>query len=131
MEPGILIAIIGAIATVIATVVTVIATRGKAKVDAKAALDARIDARVDQQLQTAWTQIDALHAQNQAQASQIKILEAHAEIAERREVLIYRHTRALRDHIIKQLPPPPPTMPTELMKWFEQWDGTDPDAATE
>lgn len=122
MEPGVLIALIAGAASIIGGIVTLVATRGKAKVDAKAKLDARIDERVGQQLEAAWKEIDTLARQNKEQAAKIEHLQAHAETTERREILIYRHTRALREHIIKQLPPPPPPMPEELVKWFSQFE---------
>jgi hypothetical protein len=30
---------------------------------------------------------------------------------------------------MKQLPPPPPAMPEELVKWFEQFDRDDPNGS--
>jgi hypothetical protein len=137
MDTPILTALIMAAASVLGGLIVFIATRGRTRTDAKTALDARIDARVTTQLEGAWKRIDeqdahikALKTQNKTQARQITELRAHADIAERREVLIYRHTRALREHILRELPPPPPTMPVELRDWFSQYEHTeDPNEA--
>lgn len=42
-----------------------------------------------------------------------------------RERLMYQHTRDLRNHIINELPPPPPAMPQELQDWFESFEDTE------
>jgi hypothetical protein len=122
-----------AASAILGTIITFISTRGRTRSDAKTSLDSRIDARVEKQLQTAWEQIDkqasqitGLKGQNKQQARQIAELRAHASIAEMREVLIYKHTRALRDHILRELPPPPPAMPPELIEWFERFGDTQP-----
>lgn len=56
---------------------------------------------------------------------EMESLKIEQKLADRREALLYRHTKALRDHIINELPPPPPTAPTELIDWFRQFDETD------
>jgi hypothetical protein len=56
----------------------------------------------------------------------VSSLEIEQKLADRREVLLYQHTKALRNHIINELPPPPPTAPTELIDWFRQFEETDP-----
>ena len=133
MDTPVIVAIIMAASAVIGASITYISTRGRTKTDAKAALDARIDERVKGQLEGAWKEIDSqsaqisgLRNQNKGQAKQIAELRAHAEISERREVLIYQHTRALRNHILNELPPPPPAMPLELMRWFVQQEAEHP-----
>lgn len=65
---------------------------------------------------------DATEAKHGREISALKIGQS---LADRREVLLYRHTRALRDHIEKQLPPPPPTAHPELLEWFESFEDTE------
>lgn len=72
--------------------------------------------------------MEKLKADRKEDLKQIVILGARAELADAREVLLYRHTKALRDHIVKQLPPPPPTLPVDLVEWFEEFEMTDPNA---
>lgn len=67
-----------------------------------------------------------LKRDRRVQRHQISVLESRAELSDAREVLLYRHTKALRNHIINQLPPPPPTIPNDLASWFEAFELTDP-----
>ena len=65
MDPGtsIVIAIVGALATIASGLFIYLKSRGETGVaafNAKAALDVRIDERITQQLEEAWTKIDAL-----------------------------------------------------------------------
>lgn len=128
MDTPIIVALIVAASTVFGAFVTWIATRGRTKADVKTALDSRIDARMKGELESTWDRLDAqdikleaLRKQNKAQATQIEQLEELQEVSERRERLLYLHAKALRDHILNELPPPPPAMPQELVEWFEQF----------
>lgn len=135
MDTPLLVALVSGAAAVVGGLVALWGTLSKSKGDAKSALDERIDARVEKQLESAWKEIDGLKSQNstqadqmtslkvqnKAQAKQIQELQDHAAISERREALIYQHTRALRNHILNQLPPPPPAMPQDLLEWFEKF----------
>lgn len=60
MEPQQIITITSVLIGGMGVVLTFLATRGKTRTDAKTALDARIDARVREQLDGAWSKIDAL-----------------------------------------------------------------------
>lgn len=86
-----------------------------------------------EELDRLYTRCDELEADivdlkrdRRVQRHQISVLESRAELADAREVLLYRHTKALRNHIINQLPPPPPTIPHDLAAWFEAFELTDP-----
>lgn len=63
---------------------------------------------------------------NTKQARKVEALEIDRTLSDRRELLLYRHTKALRDHIINEKPPPPPTAPSELIDWFESFEDTTP-----
>lgn len=63
-------------------------------------------------------------AEKKKQDAKIEGLEVSRKLADRREVLLYQHTKALRDHILNELPPPPPTPHPELLDWFEQFEDT-------
>lgn len=74
IDPGFItlgVAIIG----VLGVIATALATRGKTKTDAKTALDQRIDARVKEQLEGAWSEIDALKTHSGEQDSKLRELE--------------------------------------------------------
>jgi hypothetical protein len=71
--------------------------------------------------------IASLKESRKGDQAKIRVLEARAELADAREVLLYRHTKELRAHILNQLPPPPPTMPLDLVQWFEQFEMTNGD----
>lgn len=60
-----------------------------------------------------------------AQDGKISALEIDRELSDRRELLLYRHTKALREHILGGFPPPPPRPPAELVEWFESFDDTE------
>jgi hypothetical protein len=97
--------------------------------------EAVITRRRGEELDRLYTRCDELEADikqliadRKEDLKQIKILGNRAELADAREALLYRHTRELRDHIVNQLPPPPPTLPIDLIEWFAQFEMTDPDA---
>lgn len=62
---------------------------------------------------------DDLDAFRKEANATIRALTINQELADHRELLLYNHTRALRNHIINELPPPPPEPPKELVEWFE------------
>ena len=70
-------------------------------------------------------QVEALEEEKKILVRKVEALEIDRALADRREVLLYRHTKALRDHIINKLPPPPPTAPTELIDWFANFEDTE------
>lgn len=63
---------------------------------------------------------------NREQGHKVETLQVDRALSDRRELLLYRHTKALREHIINEMPPPPPTAPTELIDWFESFEDTLP-----
>lgn len=69
---------------------------------------------------------EATDLAGQSLKGKVESMEIERKMADRRELLLYRHTKALRDHIINELPPPPPTAPQELIDWFAQFEQTDP-----
>lgn len=60
------------------------------------------------------------------QDKKIEGLEIGQRLADRREVLLYQYTRSMRDHILNELPPPPPTPHPELVEWFAAFEDTQP-----
>lgn len=140
MNPELILGLGSLLVAGLGVVYTFRATKGKTKSDAKTALDLRIDkkvseymddleSRLDKQresLKEQGSKIDTLEDDKDMLAGKIKSLEIERALADRREVLLYRHTKALRDHIINELPPPPPTAPTELIDWFATFEDTDP-----
>lgn len=63
---------------------------------------------------------------NKEQSRKVESLEVDRKLSDRRETLLYFHTKALRDHILNEMPPPPPAAPPELVDWFESFEDTMP-----
>lgn len=122
LEPIVIVAIISVVGAILGAFITFRSTKGKTKTDAKTALDARIDARLDKQLETAWAQIDSLTAKGEEDHKEIQGLKDRLSVTDRIGLLMYQYTQALRNHIVKELPPPPPTAPLELSQWFSQYE---------
>ncbi len=148
MEPAIIVAIIGAAVSLGGSVLLYFTARSKnskdfrlAQNDAKARLDARIDERVTEQIEAAWRQVDSLIAERDGlvakvreqdkkiaeqdekiaeQAQEIAELREHMAASEQRETEMFGHIQAMADHIFEGKPPPPPTMPTNLVKHFSK-----------
>jgi len=129
------IGVIAAVASVLAAILAFVGTRGKTKSDAKTAMDQRIDAKMatyveklEERLDSADQRFIELRAvvraqeeeiQNQANTIDahehtIRNLREHAKRSNRREKLMIQYVRELRDHILNQLPPPPPLPPAEI-----------------
>lgn len=70
--------------------------------------------------------VKQLKLDRRADKKKIEVLQSRTDLADAREVVLYRHIKSLRTHIVKQLPPPPPTMPIEVVRWFEEFELTDP-----
>lgn len=112
---------------------TYLASKGKTKTDAKTAMDQRLDEKmaaytekVEERLEDAEAEAAEAKKDAKALAARVEMLEIDRTLSDRRELLLYRHTKALRDHIINEKPPPPPTAPSELIDWFENFEDTHP-----
>lgn len=70
--------------------------------------------------------VEQLKKDRKADKIKIEVLQSRTDLADAREVVLYRHIKSLRTHIVKQLPPPPPTLPIEVVRWFEEFELTDP-----
>lgn len=68
---------------------------------------------------------DRFDAMEDKFGGELKDLRAAQKKSTHRERLMYQHTRDLRNHIINELPPPPPAMPQELQDWFEAFEDTE------
>lgn len=94
----------------------------KVTVEEQARIDVRDDMvahRRGEELQRLYTRVDNLEKAQGEREEEIRKLRASAKSSEKRERLMYTHMRELRNHIVNELPPPPPTMPRELSAWFE------------
>lgn len=125
--------LVAAVLLFVGTLVTVWATRGKTQSDFKTALDKRIDDKMIAYQEGLEERITVVEAENrelkievESQGQKIKGLTADGERTARRETLMFFYMSALRDHIINELPPPPPIMPPELSEWFEDLEATSP-----
>ena len=94
--------------------------------EAGAAREDIIARRRGEELTRLYARLDEMEIDLGTQAKEIKELQAHVALSDRRENLMYHHMKALREHIISELPPPPPSMPAELTAWFEELARTDP-----
>lgn len=122
---------------------TVLGNNSKTKSDSRTALEERIDKKVgeymddlEERLTAAADQIkelvqraddlearaEAAEAENKKLHKEIEELQAERHLADAREVLMYQYTKLLRDHIMGGNPPPPPTIPVDLVGWFQQFD---------
>jgi predicted nuclease with TOPRIM domain len=143
MDPTIIVAFIMGGLGLLGVFMTVLGNTSKTKTDARTALEERIDKKVGEymddlegRLATGMDRIEALEREKADMDARVKEAEKAAEalkhrvfeletaqaVTDAREVLLYRHTKALRDHILNQLPPPPPTLPLDLTEWFEQFE---------
>lgn len=153
-NPAIWVAIIGLIGVALGYVVKMVSDRSTSKTTAKTSREQRIDEKIDNytdriEARLGKVEEDAEEARAKADEleEQVKVLtrekktlerevhtlrqkveaqEVERALADRRELLLYRHTKALRDHIVNELPPPPPTAPTELIDWFANFEDTEP-----
>lgn len=89
-------------------------------------LDAKFEAYREEQRQKFEEHQAETRRKTAETDGEIRLMKANQSLADRREVLIYHHTKALRDHIINEMPPPPPPMPKELSDWFENFEDTQP-----
>lgn len=143
MDSTIIVAFIMGGLGLIGVLMTFLGNSTKTKSDALTAMEARVDKKVgeymddlEERLTKAAGEIEALAArateletrattaegENKTLHQQIEMLNASQVLADAREVLMYRYTKALRNHIINELPPPPPTLPLDLTKWFEEFE---------
>lgn len=143
MDPTIIVAFIMGGLGLLGVFMTVLGNSSKTKTDARTALEERIDKKVgeymddlEERLAAGVDRIAALEEERAKMDTRVKEaekaatelkarvfeLESAQAITDAREVLLYQHTKALRDHIINQLPPPPPTLPVDLTEWFEQFE---------
>lgn len=146
-QPVVWVAVIGAVSAGLGYFVKYLGDRSTTRATAHVSREQRIDDKIDKYTDRVEERLDqvekdAREAKARAEAlekqvevltqekgileGKVKSLEVDRALADRREVLLYRHTKALRDHILNELPPPPPTAPTELIDWFANFDDTDP-----
>lgn len=125
--------IVGAVLVLFGTYLTVRATKGRTQSDFKTAMDERIDKKMreyqqDLEDRNAKLQetLQAVQTEAEVQARDIKKLQDDSDATKRREQIMFGYFAALREHILLQLPPPPPKVPPELVDWFEDWEATFP-----
>lgn len=118
-----------ALLVLLGTYLTVRATRGKTQADAKTAFDNRVDEkmsayadRLEKRLEVAERKADEARTRADQLEDRVEHLEAAQEASGRREKLLYKYTSALREHILGELPPPPPRMPEELIEWYSSFE---------
>lgn len=71
-------------------------------------------------------EVDGLRGEMQSFRDEIAAVRETQEKSERRETIAFRYLAALREHILMQLPPPPPAVPFELADLFEDFESTYP-----
>lgn len=147
MDPTIIVAIIMGIISLGGSGLVFAATNSKTKTDARTAMELRVDNKIQEYMDDLERRLDrhsveiqelreeniqlrskarAAETENEKLKRRVGELESAQVITDAREVLIYRHAKALREHIIRGNPPPPPTLPQELVEWFERFEMTDP-----
>jgi hypothetical protein len=145
-QPVVWVAVIGLIGTALGIFVKYRSDNSASKTTAHVSREQRIDDKIDRytdRIEERLTQVeqDAEEAKTKAEELSRKVeileqekkvlegkvesLEIERSLADARELLLYRHTKALRDHILNELPPPPPTAPQELIDWFANFEDTD------
>lgn len=125
--------LVGPVLLLVGVIITVLATRGRTQSDYKTAMDKRIDEKMkayqedlEERLTAAEEKAEKAKGEAKELASRVKTLEVDRKLSDRRELLLYFHTKALRDHILNEMPPPPPSAPPELVDWFESFEDTLP-----
>lgn len=106
----------------------------KVTVEEQAQIDLREDMvtrRRGEELQRLYERVEKLEEAEEERESEIRILRAAARQSERRERLMHAHVVALTQHIVDELPPPPPTMDPELQSYFEQLEDLEEFGVTE
>lgn len=111
-----------AILIFLGTYITVRATRGKTQTDYKTALDKRLDEKMSEYTDRLETRVKTAEDKAEALNERVEHLEDAQEESTKREKLLYKYTAQLRDHILGELPPPPPAMPEELLQWYNTFE---------
>lgn len=114
-------------------VITVLATRGKTQADYRSALDKRLDDKMagyTEKLEERLGKAEERATKQEEKAEELESTVSQLTIAVKafshREPLVYAYMVALRNHIVNELPPPPPQIPTELSDWFDNFEDTFP-----
>ena len=133
MEPTNWIALSVPVLSLIGVVVMFLGTRGKTQTDYRTAMEARVDKKVSEYMddlegryETLTGKYDTLSAKYTELDGHYRTLKTDQDLSTRRESILYKYIAALREHVVRQLPPPPPSIPPELEEWFDDLEGTFP-----
>lgn len=106
----------------LASWLTVKATKGKTQTDYKTAFDKRVDEKMGAYTDRLEARIEKMEREKSDLADRVDHLEDAQEASTRREMLLYRYTSLLRNHVLEGHPPPPPPIPEELQDWYENFE---------
>lgn len=109
------------------------ATKGKTQSDSQTARETRMDTRMEKYTSRIEAENEKTRKENEEirakQAEQDKKIEEMGTALNafsHRERSLFVYITQLRNHVVKELPPPPPTIPNELLEWFEDLESTFP-----
>lgn len=133
MEGGTIAALVGSAVSLVGLILVFISTRGKTQSDSRGAQDARLDKRIESYTDKLESRVEKAESRAEEQEEEIEDLRTkHDELlgyqraSYRREGLLFNYVSALRNHIVNELPPPPPTVPLELKEWYDNLEDTLP-----
>lgn len=123
---GLIIGLAGPVLVFLASFLTHRATKGKTQADVRTAQEKRMDDRMEAYTTKIEARLEHMESDNETLRGKVEVLEAHQDSAEQRERIVFSYLARLRDHITRQLPPPPPAIPDGLVEWFEDLESTFP-----
>ena len=133
MESQIIVGVVTAVLVFLGTWLTFRGTKGRTQSDYTTAMEARIDGKVESYAKKAEeraekyeAKYDELDSKYDELADQYRELKRDQDLSTRRESILFRYIASLREHVVLQLPPPPPSIPPELEDWFEDLEATAP-----
>lgn len=133
MDGGTIAALVGSGVSLTGIITLYLSTRGKTQSDSRGAQDARLDKRIESYTDKLETRVERAEKEAEEQRGEIAHLQEQQEellnyqrASNRRESLLFQYVSALRNHIVNELPPPPPTVPYELKEWYDSLEDTLP-----
>lgn len=136
MEPwlqGLIVGLAGPILLFLAGFLTYRATRGKTQADMRTAQEKRMDdrmeaytSRVEKENEEIRARLADQESKSEEQDEKLEKMQEVMRSSTHRERSLFLYLTALRNHIVKELPPPPPTIPNELVEWYEDLENTFP-----
>ena len=137
---GLLIGMTGPILVFLGVWLTYRSTKGRTQADHKSAQDKRLDDKMNAYTDRIESRLEKERGEREVKEAKVEELEAWRDLAEddiqklkrdalataRREAIVFQYITTLRNHVLLELPPPPPAVPGELREWFDNLEDTLP-----